>query len=105
MSGGGSGRPISGRMNTDAQKARRRSSAVGALHYTESSISAKEKELADCESNLTKVRQRREYLEDTVLQLSQRIQEAQRVVVKCQVNLTCSWYLLPLLFFVLYFLP
>ncbi|EUB57814.1 Structural maintenance of chromosomes protein 4 [Echinococcus granulosus] len=82
MSGGGSGRPVSGRMNTDAQKARRRSSGVPL--FTETFIAEKETELADCEVRLTKVRQRREQLEDTEAQLSQRIQEAQRVVTKCQ---------------------
>lgn len=85
MSGGGSGRPISGRMNTDAQKARRRSSGVPL--WTETFITEKEEELAACEVRLTEARQRREQLEDTEAQLSQRIQEAQRVVTKCQVSL------------------
>ncbi|VDM34998.1 unnamed protein product, partial [Hydatigera taeniaeformis] len=82
MSGGGSGRPISGRMNTDAQKARRRSSGVPLS--TEALIKEKETELAACEVRLTEARQDRERLEDTEAQLSQRIQEAQRVVTKCQ---------------------
>ncbi|VDL21338.1 unnamed protein product [Hymenolepis diminuta] len=82
MSGGGSGRPISGRMNTDAAKAKRRSQGMPV--HTEASIAAKEKELSACEARLSNARQNREQLEDVVSQLTQRMQEAERVVTKCQ---------------------
>ncbi|VDO05340.1 unnamed protein product [Rodentolepis nana] len=76
MSGGGSGRPISGRMNTDSSKTKRRSQ--GAPVHTEASIAAKEKELSACEARLFEARRKREQLEDAVSQLTQRMQEAER---------------------------
>nr|CDS31144.1 structural maintenance of chromosomes protein [Hymenolepis microstoma] len=82
MSGGGSGRPISGRMNTDTAKNRRRSQGVP--EHTEASIAAKQKELSTCEARLSEARRKREQLEDAVSQLTQRMQEAERVVTKCQ---------------------
>uniref|UniRef100_A0A5K3FCS3 Structural maintenance of chromosomes protein n=1 Tax=Mesocestoides corti TaxID=53468 RepID=A0A5K3FCS3_MESCO len=81
MSGGGGNRSISGRMTTDAQRARRRSSTG---LFTEASIAEKEKELTTCETKLAATKQRRERLEDAVTQLSQCMQEAQRKVTKCQ---------------------
>lgn len=89
MSGGGSGRPISGRMNTDAAKAKRRSQGMPV--HTEASIAAKEKELSACEARLSNARQNREQLEDAVSQLTQRMQEAERVVTKCQVNISHAY--------------
>ncbi len=86
MSGGG-GRPLSGRMNTDAQKARRRSSGGGAaVVHTEASLAEKERELTACETKLAAIRQRREQLEDVAAQLTRRAQEAQRTVTRCQVR-------------------
>lgn len=85
MSGGG-GRPLSGRMATDLQKARRKSAALVTPVHTEASVAKNERELATKEANLTAFRQRRETLDDTVNQLTHKINETQRTVAKCQVG-------------------
>lgn len=85
MSGGG-GQPLSGRMNTNAQKARQRSSGGQTSNWTESTLAEKERELAACEAELTAARQRREQLEDAFAKMARRRQEAQRTITKCQVS-------------------